>query len=113
MIGLELAGKDIEFLPGVEDFDCYVETGMRATISEINAYPENGLYELKLNYEKFEDHNRKFESLRYYDDENNRYLTFRELNGYYEEESYCVSVGFDNFRVITENVEFELKNRIN
>jgi hypothetical protein len=91
-----LIGRDIEFLPGVEDFNSYVECGMRATIVDIQPYPEDGLFEITLDYRKFEVWNFQFESMRF--THRSRVLSFRDAFGYCEEETYCVSDHFDLFK---------------
>jgi hypothetical protein len=97
----ELVGKNIVFLPGVEEFDSYPETGMKATVLGVRRYPEDGLYEIFLDYTKFEGDNSRLESLRYVGSDGS-YLTFRQRDGYESQESYCVSAAFDFFKLIEE-----------
>jgi hypothetical protein len=76
----DLVGRDIRFLPGVEDFESYPETGMKATVIDVRPYPEDGLFEVSFDYTKFEADNRSFETLRYRGSDG-RHVTFRQRDG--------------------------------
>lgn len=80
----------IEFVPGVEDLECYPETGMRATLVSITEDGDKDLVKLHVNYEDFDEFNTAFESRNYFDREGKPVLTAREAGYYHEDETIYV-----------------------
>lgn len=84
-----LIGKTIEFLVGIEDFECYPEKNMRARIISISERDTKSkdlydhLYTITFDYSEFDDYNKAFESSNYWDKNGDASLTAREA-GIYE-----------------------------
>ncbi len=102
LITMLQAGKevDVEFVKGVEDLECYPETGMRATITGVIPKHDDML-ELRVSYLKYDDFNIKFESSNYYDSFQQPVLTAREAGYYSLKESIFVMADDDVSRVMT------------
>ncbi len=84
----ELVGKTIEFLPAIDDFESYAEGKMRAVVTDIvpmytdDPDPREHVYKLFVNYAKYDEYNKQFESANYYDKSGVDCLSARQA-GYY------------------------------
>lgn len=84
-----MKGKDVEFLPKIEDYEWYAEGGMRATIVGFVVQdddPTDTVIKVQVSFAKFDDYNRRFESANYYDKNGNPCLNAREANMYHVED---------------------------
>lgn len=80
-----LIGKDIQFTHKIEDLEDYAEDRMRATITGIKKWDgdnADACHEISIDYSKFDEYNRQFESYNYWDKLGNATLNAREA-GYY------------------------------
>ena len=114
LITMLQSGKevDVEFVKGVEDLECYPETGMRATITGVIPKHDDVL-ELRVSYLKYDDFNIKFESSNYYDSNQQPVLTAREAGYYSLKESIFVMADDDvekYMTLLTPNEMFDTWN---
>lgn len=109
-----LVGKDIQFLPIIKDLDAYPEAGMGATITGFQCAGDGEYvcHKIYLDYSKFDEYNRRFESSNYFNNEGNPVLTAREVGEYkikdhiYIDDS--VEVPFELFPHVDKTPEFKI-----
>lgn len=80
----------VEFVPGVEDLECYPEKGMRATVISVVDDNDTGVLKLRVSYEKFDEYNKSFESYNYFDKARQPVLNARSAGYYTVEETIYV-----------------------
>lgn len=94
--------EQIVFLQGIEEFDAYPEAGMKATVVAVEELPEEGLFEIFLDYSKYEEHNSRLETHRFVRDK--RMVTARELGEYEVRESYVLTEAASTmFEIVDEH----------
>jgi hypothetical protein len=83
-----LIGKEIQFTPGIEEFECYPEGGMRARIAKIETRDidksdlHEHLYLIYFDYTEYDEFNKRFETANYYGDDYVANKTAREVGHY-------------------------------
>ena len=102
---ISLIGHDVEFNQEIEEFEIYIETGMRATIYNVEKYPESGLYKIIFDFSKFENHNKNLESFKFF--YLGRRCTYRDRYGYKAIDEFCVSNAVNCFMPIPNRLRFD------
>jgi len=92
-----LQGRVIEFGPLANDFECYVEAGMRAVVERVEVYnDENDFFKMHVNFEPFEEFNLPLESLSWYGD-GKKLVSARELDLYRRRD--CLFISFEDLNL--------------
>ena len=74
----------------VEDWEGYVEAGMRMEVTKYRRPPNDDLAYITVDYTKYDEFNKALESANYYDKKANPCLTAREHGSYKVTEEYCI-----------------------
>lgn len=82
-----LIGRDIEFTDEAGEWDGYEEEGMRATVTGVRE--NHDMVYLDIDYTKFDEYNKAYESANYYDKDNHPTRTAREAGFTRSRTTWC------------------------
>ena len=92
----------MKFNKGANDLESYVEPGMRATITSVS-WEHNGtnecdaVFKLHVDFSKFDEENKQFETHCYFDKNQNPVLSAREAGQYEVQDTLYLSPDFETY----------------
>lgn len=90
----------IEFGKEASEFEVFAEVGMRAHLKSVE-YRAADEVVLEVDYSAFEEHNKSFEVVDYYDKNHQPILTAREAGAYTGEDSFYVAANQKTDEIFT------------
>jgi hypothetical protein len=95
-------GSTVKFTKGANDLESYVEPGMRATITSVSWDGEGkneseAVFKLRVDFSKFDEENKQFETHCYFDKNHNPVLSAREAGQYEVQDTLYLSPDFETY----------------